>query len=181
MNPLTAGRRARWTAVVIVAPAAATGFGIATAWAARTPNPVSKPAATPASARAVSPDATSLASARARSAAEQRKVAALQRQLADLRRKLAQATAGGGAASVVTDQAPQTSTVPPEPVSPAAPAAQLRTSANVYTPPPATSARPAAPATTSAAPRTSTAPAPVQTTSAAPAPPIQTISGGSGP
>lgn len=150
------GRRARWTAALVVAPSAAALFGVSVSWADHA-RPTTAPAPKPRVVPGAATTATAAASAQRGSAAlaqRQREAAALTKQLATLRQQLAVEAAAVAAsrnfAATNPGAAPNSPTGPGAYVAPA--------------PAPAAAAQPA--------------PAPV---AAAPAPPaVQVTTGASG-
>ncbi|MDQ2748835.1 MAG: hypothetical protein M3Y44_04810 [Actinomycetota bacterium] len=147
------GRRARWTAALLVAPGAAALFGASVDWAA-----TAKPATAAKPAQQVLPAATGQSAREAQAAqrmyrtalAHQRGAAALEKTLATLNRKLARMIAADNAAAAATaptagypgNQTAQAGAPGPVPAGPV----------SVLPPPPA----------------------------AAPAPPVQVVTGASG-
>lgn len=90
------GRRARWTATLVVAPGAAALFGATVSWAAQTvPSPSSPPKATPSAAPAPDPRIAALLQA---DAAERKRAAQLRQQLNRLNRQLAKIHSAAAAA-----------------------------------------------------------------------------------
>lgn len=91
------GRRARWTATLVVAPGAAALFGATVSWAAQTvPSPSSPPKATPSAAPAPDPRIAALLQA---DAAERKRAAQLRQQLNRLNRQLAKIHSAAAAAA----------------------------------------------------------------------------------